>query len=221
MQMDKIKILLVDDHKVVREGIKYTLELQGKIAVEFDEAENGLEAIHKAKHFSYDLIIMDISMPDIDGVEATSQIMKLNKDVKILALSMHNEELHIVRMMQAGAKGYLLKDSCSEEMIKAITTVLNGERFYSSEAAVKLMGNYHDDIVDRKPRPKKTYKGLLTARELEVIRLIADECTNEEIAIKLFVSKRTVDAHRQNILNKTQAKNTAGLIKYMVKNNLV
>jgi len=219
--MDKAKILLVDDHKVVRNGIKYTLELNGKLSFEIDEAENGLEAIQKAKYFSYDLIIMDIAMPDVDGVEATLQIIKHNKQAKILALSMHDEEFHIVRMMQAGASGYMLKDGGSEEMIRAITTVLNGERFYSSAVAVKLMGNYHDDIVERKPRSRESYKGLLTKRELQVLKLIADEFTNEEIANKLFVSKRTIDAHRQNILNKTQVKNTAGLIRYMIENNLV
>ena len=221
IKMGKAKLLLVDDHKVVRDGIKYTLELHGKLEVEIDEAESGSEAIRMAKLFKYDLIIMDITMPDVDGVEATTEITKQDKNIKILALSMHDEEYHIVRMMQAGAFGYMLKDGGSEEMIKAITTVLKGERFYSSAVAVKLMGNYHDDIVDRKPRSRQLYKGLLTKRELEVLNLIADELTNEEIAKKLFVSKRTIDAHRQNILNKTQVKNTAGLIRYMVKNNLV
>lgn len=219
--MQKIKILLVDDHKVVRDGIKYTLNLQDKIEVEIDESESASEAITKAGHLSYDVIIMDINMPDINGIEATQEIIKLNKKANILALSMHDEEYHIVKMIQAGAKGYILKNSGSEELKKAILEVAKGKRYYSSEVAVKLMGNYHEDIVDRKPRARKTYKGILTKREVEVLKLVAGEFTNEEIAKKLFVSKRTIDAHRQNILNKTGAKNTAGLINYASKNNII
>ena len=221
MNMEKIKLLLVDDHKVLRDGIRYMLALQEKINVNVDEAENGSEAIAMAKQFSYDVIIMDINMPDVNGIEATEEIIKNNKDAKILALSMHDEEYYIVKMIQAGAKGYILKSIGSEELLQAIIKVSHGEKYYSSEAALKLMGNYHDDIVERKPRKRESYKGILSKRELEVLKLIANEYTNDQIAKKLFISKRTVDSHRQNMLGKTQAKNTAGLLRYAVKNNLI
>jgi len=219
--MEDVKVLIVDNHKVVRDGIKFTLNLQDRISFDIDEAESGLEAVAKAKHFSYSIIIMDINMPDMSGIEATREILKLNKDAKILALSMHDDEYHIVKMMQAGARGYILKDTGSEELLKAIIKVSQGKKYYSSEVAVKLMGNYHEDIIERKPRAEKNYKGLLSKRELEILKLIANEHTNDQIAEKLFISKRTVDSHRQNMLGKTQTKNTAGLIKYAIQNNLI
>lgn len=219
--MEKIKILLVDDHKVLRDGIRYTLSLQEKIPVEIDEAENGREAVEMARQFNYDIIIMDIKMPDVGGIAATKEIIKYDKRAKILALSMHDEEYQIVKMIQAGARGYILKNIGSEELLKAIIKVSKGEKYYSSEVAIKLMGSYHDDIVERKPRQKKSYIGILSKRELEILKLIANEYTNEQIAKKLFISKRTVDSHRQNMLNKTQSKNTAGLLRYAVKNNLI
>ncbi|PCH97996.1 MAG: DNA-binding response regulator [Bacteroidetes bacterium] len=219
--MEKIRMLLVDDHQVLRDGIKYTLGLQEKIHVDIDEAENGSEAIAMAKQFTYDVIVMDINMPDVNGIEATESIIANNKDARILAVSMHDEEYYIVKMIQAGAKGYILKSTGSEELLKAISNVAQGKKYYSSEVSVKLMGSYHDDIVKRKPRSNKNYKGILSKRELEVLNLIADEYTNDEIAKKLYISKRTVDSHRQNMLNKTQAKNTAGLLRYAVKNNLI
>jgi len=219
--MKEIKVLLVDDHKVVREGIKYVLNLQQKYRVTIDEAEDGEQAVVKAKVYSYDIIIMDIKMPDKDGIQATKEIIQLNKNAKILALTMFDEDYQILNMIKAGARGYIVKNASSEELNKAIYAVISGQKYYSSDVAIKLMGPYHDDLVERKPRRKDTYKGILSKRELEILKLIASELTNEEIANKLILSKRTVDTHRQNMMSKLQVKNAAGLIKYAIQNNLI
>lgn len=219
--MGKLKILLVDDHKIIRDGIRYSLELTKLLNVEITEAETGTEAVTMAKIRKYDVIIMDINMPDMDGVKATKQILKIRKSSKILALSMHEEEYQIISMARAGARGYILKNIGTEELCKAIKTVSEGKKYFSNEVMMKLVGHYYDDLVERKPRTAKNYKGLFTQREVEILKLVANEYTNEEIANKLFIAKRTVDAHRQNIMNKTGVKNTAGLIKYAIQNNLV
>ena len=222
MEKEEMNILLVDDHKVVRDGIRYMIESREEIEAKIDEAEDGEEAVKKAGVFPYDLIIMDINMPDVDGIEATRQIINKNKKAKILALSMHDEESFITNMIKAGASGYILKNIGAEELSGAIRKITGGDKYYSSDVALKLMGPYHDDIVDRKPRPSKDVpKEILSSREIEILKMIANEMTNEEIAKKLEISKRTVDSHRQNILNKLQAKNVAGLIKYAIEQKYV
>ena len=219
--MEEIKVLLVDDHKVVRDGIKYTLNLLQKFLATIDEAEDGKQAVEKAKVFSYDIIIMDVNMPNKDGAQATKEIIRLNKNTKILALSMYDDDFHILNMIKAGALGYIIKNAGAEELNNAINAVISGNKYYSNDVAMKLMGPYHDDLVERKPRRKSSYKGVLSKREIEVLKLIAGEFTNEEISTKLFISKRTVDSHRQNIMNKLQVKNATGLIKYVMQNNLI
>ena len=219
--MEPIKVLLVDDHKVVRDGIKYMLKLQEKFNVVVDEAENGSEAVERHKHFDYDLVIMDIKMPEMNGIEATQKITSSTKDARILALSMFDEGPYVKEMIKAGAKGYILKNAGTEELNNAMRALLKGQRYYSSEVAVKLMEPFHDELLEKTPTPAKLAKEILSKRELQILRMIANELTNEQISKKLFISKRTVDSHRQNILNKTRAKNTVGLIKYAIKHNLV
>ena len=219
--MNKLNILIVDDHNIARGGIKYALSQQKKITVEIDEAETGPEAVEKAGRFSYDIIIMDIKIPGKNGIEATKEIISNDKNAKILAISMHDEEYYIVKMLQAGAKGYLLKNTGPEELTGAILSIIKGGKYYSNEVAQKLIGNYDVDLVKRKPRARKSNKGLLTGREMEILKLISTSMTNEEISVKLNISKRTVDSHRQRILEKTNAKNTAGLILYAAQNNLI
>jgi len=213
--------LLVDDHKIVRDGIRYSLELSQQLDVEIDEAETGYAAVAMSKVGGYDIVIMDINMPDMDGIEATKAIAQGNKRTRVLALSMHEEEFQILSMAKAGASGYILKSIGAEELCKAVITVSKGERYFSNEVMIKLVGHYYDDLVERKPRVAKGYKGLLTKREVEILKLLANEYTNEEIAKKLFIAKRTVDSHRQNLMSKTGVKNSAGLIKYAIQNNLI
>lgn len=224
--MKKIKILLVDDHKLVRNGIKYTLESGGisnRIS-EIHEAVNGEEAIKKAIVSNYDIIFMDINMPEKDGIKATKEIVRNDKFTKIIALSMFDEDFEIRSMLKAGASGYLLKNTGPEILEEAINTVLNGGKYYSNDVALKLMEPYNETTLDQEKIKRASIsktENVLSKRELEVLTLIASELTNEEIGIKLNLSKRTVDSHRQNIINKLQVKNTAGLIKYAFKLGLI
>ena len=224
--MKKIKILLVDDHKLVRNGIKYTLESGGisnRIS-EIHEAVNGEEAIKKAIVSNYDIIFLDIKMPEKDGIKATKEIVRNDKFTKIIALSMFDEDFEIRSMLKAGASGYLLKNTGPEILEEAINTVLNGGKYYSNDVALKLMEPYNETTLDQEKIKRASIsktENVLSKRELEVLTLIASELTNEEIGIKLNLSKRTVDSHRQNIINKLQVKNTAGLIKYAFKLGLI
>ena len=214
--MKTIKILLVDDHKLIREGIKHILGLQGKFIPDIDEADNGNEAIQKTAIINYDIIIMDIQMPEKDGIEATKFIMKKKKSTKVLALSMYSETHYIQAMLEAGAMGYVLKTTGPEELSNAIITLLNGKKFFSNEVAIKLL-----DFPQIIPNKKRQRKNKLSSREAEIIKMIARELTNDEIATRLFISKRTVENHRSRIMKKLEANSMAGIIKYAVLNNLI
>lgn len=224
--MNKISVLLVDDHKLVRNGIKYTLE-SGKSASmieRIDEAVDGNEAIQKCKAHPYDIIFMDINMPEKDGIEATKEITRDHKSSKVIAISMYSEDYEIRSMIKSGAAGYLLKNTGPEILDEAIRTVLKGGNYYSNEVSQKLMGPYSEkDFKNEKLKRDDLHaeSTLLTRRETEILKLIAGELTNEEIASKLKVSKRTVDSHRQNMINKLAVKNTAGLIKYAYKKGII
>ena len=224
--MEKLKILIADDHKLVREGIKITLS-QDNSLFEFermDEASNGEEAVIKAELFDYDLIFMDINMPIMDGIEATKKIKSdKTSENKIIALSMHSEEFQIKSMIKSGASGYILKNTESEELNRAIKTILNGNKYYSNEVALKLLGDFKGDDINPAISSSKPMVKIaeLSNREIQVLRLIANEFTNVEIAEKLKLSRRTIDSHRYNIVNKLNVKNTAGLIKFAMNNNLI
>ena len=224
--MEKLKILIADDHKLVREGIKITLS-QDNSLFEFermDEASNGEEAVIKAELFDYDLIFMDINMPIMDGIEATKKIKSdKTSENKIIALSMHSEEFQIKSMIKSGASGYILKNTESEELNRAIKTILNGNKYYSNEVALKLLGDFNEDNINPAISSSKPMVKIaeLSNREIQVLRLIANEFTNVEIAKKLKLSRRTIDSHRYNIVNKLNVKNTAGLIKFAMNNNLI
>lgn len=224
--MKKIKILLVDDHKLVRNGIKYTLESGGisnRIS-EIHEAVNGDEAVKRAIITNYDIIFMDINMPDKDGIQATKEIVRNDKFTKIIALSMFDEDFEIRSMIKAGASGYLLKNTGPEILEEAINTILEGRNYYSNDVAIKLMQPFSDSTLNQEKVKRSSVsknENVLSKREMEVLTLISSELTNEEIGKKLNLSKRTVDSHRQNIINKLQVKNTAGLIKYAFKLGLI
>jgi DNA-binding NarL/FixJ family response regulator len=215
-----MRILLVDDHKMMRDGIRYTLNLQERIKVKVDEAEDGDYALNMVDLFEYDIILMDINMPVMNGIETTKRIFKKSKGCKVIALSMHNEDTLIRGMMDAGASGYLLKNTGSEELVKALLTVQGGNNYYSNEVALTLLETNSSAVKDSKVNPEDR-ENKLTKRETEILKLIADEFTNEEIAEILHLSKRTVDAHRYNMLTKLNLKNTAGLVKYAIFTGIV
>ncbi len=215
---ETIRILLVDDHKIVRDGIILLLQDDPRLVI-VGQAENGIEALDKIEKVEPDLVLLDINMPIMDGLNCAKQITEKFPDVKILILTMLNEQEHIKNMLAAGAGGYILKSSGRDELLTAINTVMEGNTYFSDEVK---------DLIMMDMIKKKTTSGKiagepipLTPRELDVLQYIVDEFTNHEIAEKLFISVRTVDAHRRNLLEKTGSRNTAGLVKYALENDLV
>lgn len=215
MTKNRIKILLADDHKMIRDGIKSMLDHND--AVDILEADTGKKALEVCRMTPVDLIIMDINLPEYSGIEVAKRVKEQFPDVKVLALSMMDQDEHIRRMIEAGASGYILKSSGIEELEEAIRTVMNGEHYFGKGATDVIL----KDLVDSKGKRKTAGSDELTNRELEILGLICEELTNKEIADKLFISTRTVDAHRRSLLQKTGAKNTAGLVKYALQNKLL
>ena len=216
--MKNYKILVADDHPFFRDGIRQLLIESGNFSV-VDEASNGKEVLDKLINKKYDLIIMDIKMPGMTGIEATRQIKNSYPKVKVLAMSMFDEQPYIVKMLKAGAKGYLLKNSGKDELVKAITKMMKGESYFSKNVSDIMMAH----IIEGKTINASTGEPLnisLTRREREIIQLIAEEQTNVEIGDALGISPRTVDTHRRNLLQKLKVKNTAGLVKFALLNNL-
>ncbi len=205
-----IRLLIVDDHPMVRDGIKQMLKSAEKdILFEISEADSGERAIDKVRYEDFDMVIMDYQLPETTGDKIIETMLLYKQDIKILAVSNYDQLAYIQRMMSAGASGYVLKNIDPIELLKAIKRILEGKVYYCNEVAIKLLDAPKAGLT----LPTKGNKFGLTARELEVLKLIAEEKTNEEIAGKLFLAKRTIDTHRQHILNKVQARNTAGLIK--------
>jgi len=212
-----IKVLLVDDHKIVRDGIKVLLQDETDIEV-IGEAENGKHALEKLIEISPDIMIIDINMPVMNGIDCSRIVAKKYPSVKILALTMLNEQEHIKNMIAAGAGGYILKTSGKHDLVEAIKTVVSGQNYFSDEVKNIIMMN----MVKKKSHVGKISgeRIPLTNREKDVLQYIVKEYTNQEIAEKLFISVRTVDAHRRKKKKKTGARNTAGLVKYAIENNL-
>ncbi|MFY0626683.1 MAG: response regulator transcription factor [Reichenbachiella sp.] len=214
--MTKTKILLVDDHKMIREGIKSFLEdnLDYEIV---GEGKNGIEAIELYKSKEVDLVIADILMPVMNGMELVEELLKIDANAKIIALTMLNERQHIKQMMKLGASGYLLKNCTENQLNDAIKSVMKGEKYYSSEVTDVLMNS---DTNTVKVKSRLSVEIPLTNREIEVLHLICKEYTNKEISDELFIGMRTVDAHKRNLLEKTGCKNMAGLVVYAIERNL-
>lgn len=211
---ENLTIVLADDHKLFREGLKVLLS-QFSFIKKIVEVENGQEFVDLVKEKkSFDIVFMDIEMPIMDGITATKEGLKHNPNLKIIALSMYGEEDYYTQMINAGAKGFMLKNSGIDDVEKAIKTIINGHNYFSPEILESLIKSF-----GKQEEKEKTSR--LTEREEEVLFLICKGFSNQEIADKLYLSKRTVDKHRENLLSKTQAKNTAGLVIYAVKNNIV
>ncbi len=219
--MNQIKIFVADDHQLFIEGIKALTRDSQEVKL-IGEAENGDDLLTQLKTTLPDVILMDINMPKINGIEATKKIRQLYPEIKILALTMFDDTLYVTEMIKAGASGYLLKNAGKTELITAITTVYKGERYVSSEVSLKMIEKMNSGIqnsADNKIAPVR--KSEVTKKELEILKLIATELTNAEIAIKLNNSPMTIITHRKNLLRKLGVKNTAGLIKYAMENGML
>jgi len=211
--MEKIRIIIADDHQLFRNGLKMLLEASPEFEIT-GEASNGEEFLRILRNCTADIVLMDINMPEMDGIEATRKGLKLCPSLSIIALSMYGEEEYYYKMVDAGAKGFLLKDSDISEVKEAILTVRKGGSYFSQELL------YH--VIQKiKHRETETKSANLSKREKEILFKICEGNSNQEIAESLFISKRTVDKHRANLLGKTNSKNTASLILFAIKNKLI
>jgi DNA-binding NarL/FixJ family response regulator len=213
-----IKVLVAEDHTIVRKGLCALLYTESDIEV-VGEAENGRQAIEMAEELNPDVILMDISMPELNGMDATRQLKKKYPDLKILILSMHSNEKYIFETLRAGASGYLIKRSAPTDLIKAIHAANKGESFLSPSVSKKVIDNFVQHKAEENNEPRGLNR--LSNREREVLQLIAEGHTNREIAIQLFVSAKTIEAHRANIQKKLQIIGTAELTKYAIRKGLI
>jgi DNA-binding NarL/FixJ family response regulator len=210
-----IRILLADDHKITRQGLHSLLEENEDMEV-LAEAENGRDAVELAHELSPDIIIMDVSMPDLNGVEATRQIIQDNPEIKVIALSMHSDTLFVSEMLKSGASGYLLKDCAFQELQQAIRTVMDGKAYLSPS----ISGVVVEDYLHRLSKADVSTSEVLTDREREVLQLIAEGQSTKQVALKLHISAKTVETHRRQIMNKLDMHTVAELTKYAIRKGL-
>jgi DNA-binding NarL/FixJ family response regulator len=210
-----MRLLLADDHKIMREGLKALLEQRSDVQV-VAEAENGLEAVQLTKKLKPDIVIMDIGMAGLNGIEATRQIVAGVPGVKVIALSMHSDKRFVVEMLKAGASGYLLKDSAPEELISAMRALAANRPYLSPKITDVVLKDYLNTLSQTEP----TAFTVLTAREREVLQLIAEGKKTREIASALQVSVKTIETHRQQMMEKLNIRSVAELTKYAVREGL-
>jgi len=210
-----ISIILVDDHAIMRDGLRHLLDQESDIEV-VGEADNGRSAVKLVQEQKPDIVIMDIAMPDMNGIEATRQIKTDNSDIKVIALSMHSERQIVVGVFRAGASGYLLKDSSSLELVDAIRTIHLGRKYLSEKISDIVL----QEISDVKKDTGDIGVDVLTNRECEILQLISEGNSTKKIADVLFISPKTVESHRANIMEKLNIHNIPELTKYAIRAGL-
>lgn len=214
MNSPKIELLIVDDHALFRNGLKMLL-LSVMKNVSVAESSDGFDCIEKIKNQKVDVVMMDIDMPKMDGIVTTQKAIEINPDIRIIGLSMHGEEAYYTKMVEAGARGFLLKNSDIEEVVRAIETVEKGEYFFAQSLLSQMF--VHNRILG----VNESNAVLFSEREQEILEFICQGDSNLEISEKLCISKRTVDKHRANILEKAEVKNTAQLVMKAVKKHWI
>jgi two-component system, NarL family, response regulator NreC len=212
----KIRIVIADDHNIVRDGIATLLSSQEDIQV-VAEAANGKQAVEQAAKTSPDIVLMDISMPEMDGIKAATEILKASPSTKILMLTQYDQEEYVKRVMHSGVSGYILKSSLFGDLVAAIRTVHSGKRFITPSVSATMMDSYFQ--TNNKSQQKNTPR--LTNREQEILQLVAMGWSNQQISGKLFISVRTVEFHRTNIMEKLGVHDTASLVRYAILHNLI
>lgn len=216
MDKKKLKIYIVDDHKLFREGLKLLLSTQDFVSHIY-EASNGEEFVENLSLVDCDVVLMDIEMPGMNGIEATEAALRVRPDLKIIVLSMYGDEQYYYKMVDAGVKGFVVKNSGIEKVMAAIRTVAGGENYFSEELLMNILNNMRDNGKQEPEVPDNE----ISERELEILYHVCLGLSNQEIADKLFISKRTVDKHRANLLSKTGCRNTAALVMYAIKNKII
>jgi len=215
--MKTIRILLADDHTVVRKGLRLLLEGQPGFEVVAD-ASDGRAAVTLAEQFTPDVVVMDVAMPGLNGIEATRQINTKLPQVAVVFLSMHSDEGYVLKALKSGARGYLLKDSAEQDLINAVVAVSEGKAFFSPAISKMLMEDYLRQMQER--QVEDSYE-LLTTREREVLQLLAEGRSNKDLAALLNLSLYTVETHRANILQKLNLHNQAELILYAIRKGVI
>ena len=215
--MSKIRILLADDHGLVRKGLRLLVESQEGMEV-VAEASDGREAVRLAAEWLPDIAILDIAMPNLNGIEAAAQIVKSGADVRVVILSMHSDESYVVRALDAGARGYLLKDSAEDDLVQAIHTVAEGRPYFSPAISATLLEDY---VRTLRQRGLTDSYDLLTDREKEVLQLLAEGKSNKEVATLLNLSPYTIETHRTNMVQKLNLHNTAEIVLYAVRKKII
>jgi DNA-binding NarL/FixJ family response regulator len=210
-----LRILLADDHTIVRQGLRALIEKQPGMEV-VAEAEDGLETVRLAQDLFPDVVIMDISMPGLNGIEATRRVLERNSRIKVIALSMHSDRRFVLEILRAGASGYLLKDGAFEELVDAILAVVSGHTFLSTNVNDLVVRDYIAHLA----RAERTAFSVLTSREREVLQLMAEGKTTKEIAAQLHLSVKTIETHRQQVMEKLNLHSIAELTKYAIREGL-
>ncbi len=215
--MRKFRILLADDHGIVRKGLRFLLEHQLDMEV-IGEASDGREAVRLAEELDPNVVIMDIAMPLLNGIDATAQIVKRNPGIGVIMLSMHSDEGYLVRILTAGARGYLLKDSAEMDVVQAVQTVARGKPFFSPQIAQTLLEDYMRQLQQR--GIEDSYD-LLTSREKEILQLLAEGKSNKAVASLLNLSVYTVETHRANLMQRLDLHSTAEIVLYAVRKKII
>ena len=215
--MSQIRILLADDHGVVRKGLRYLLQKSPDMQV-VGEAADGREAVAMALELNPDVVVMDVAMPHLNGVDATGQIVRNNPKIRVIILSMYSDETYLTRALTAGAKGYLLKDSAENDLLPAVQSVSQGRPFFSPAIAQALLEDY---LRQLQQRGLQDSYDLLTDREKEVLQLLAEGKSNKEVASLLYLSMYTVETHRANLMQKLNLHNTAEIVLYAVRKKII
>jgi two-component system response regulator NreC len=213
----KIHILLADDHTILRAGLKMMLNAQPDMEV-IGEAQDGRQAINEALRHHPDVVLMDITMPDINGIEATRQIKRLLPEVKVLVLTMHENDEYVFQALRAGASGYIVKEAADTDLITALHVVQTGQFYLSPTAQSIIVGDYLQRV--HTGEEKDSYS-TLTEREREILKLVAEGFTNNQIAERLVISPKTVDTHRTHVMDKLNLHSRAELVKYAMRRGLL
>ncbi len=212
MPSKKIRVLLADDHKILRQGVQMLIDAQVDMEV-VGEAKTGREAIEAARTLKPDVVVMDISMPELNGIEGTRQICHELTGTKVLALSMHKDSVYVREILRAGARGYLVKDSEDDDLVRAIRSVHRGEAFLSPAISDAVLSDYRRHVSNP--------VDLLTSREREVLTMVAEGKTNKEIAGVLNLSVYTVESHRGSVMEKLNLHNSGDMVRFAIRNGLI